>query len=42
MDKQERIIQECYGKEDLKEIFTGLLEQKFLKEIVEGRDNDEK
>ena len=42
MDKQQGITKEYYGKEDLKEIFNGLLEQKFLKEISEGRDNDEK
>lgn len=42
MDKQENSTYEYYGKEDLKEIFNELLEQKFLKEISEGRDNDEK
>ena len=42
MEKQESIIQECYGKEDLKVILTRLLEQEFFKEISEGRDNDEK
>ena len=42
MDDQKRITQEYYGKEDLKVILTGLLEQEFFKEISEGRDNDEK
>jgi len=42
MDKQQETTQEYYGKEDLKEIFNRLLEQEFLKEISEGRDNDEK
>ena len=42
MDKQQGTTKEYYGKEDLKEIFNRLLEQKFLKEISEGRDNDEK
>ena len=42
MDKQQGTTKEYYGKEDLKEIFNRLLKQKFLKEISEGRDNDEK
>ena len=42
MDKQQGTTQEYYGEEDLKDIFTELLEQEFLKEISEGRDNDEK
>lgn len=29
MEKQIRITQEYYGEEDLKDIFTGLLEQEF-------------
>lgn len=42
MDKQQGTTKEYYGKEDLKEIINRLLEQKFLKEISEGRDSDEK
>lgn len=42
MDKKQGITQEYYGKEDLKVILTGILEQEFLKEISKGRDSDEK
>ena len=42
MDKQKITAQEYYGKEDLKVILTGILEQEFLKEISKGRDSDEK
>lgn len=42
MEKQESKTNEYYGEETLKEIFTGLLEQKFSKEILEGRDDNEK
>jgi hypothetical protein len=36
MDKQKRIIEEYYGEENLKEIFTQILKQEFIK------DNEEK
>ena len=35
MDKQKRIIEDCYGEESLKEIFTQILKQEFIKDYEE-------
>lgn len=35
MDKQKRIVEECYGEEALKEIFTQILKQEFIKDYEE-------
>ncbi len=35
MDKQKITVQEYYGEESLKEIFTQILKQKFIKEYEE-------
>lgn len=37
MDKQKRIIEDCYGEESLKEIFTQILKQEFIKEYEEKK-----
>ena len=46
MDKQKRIVEDCYGEENLKEIFTQILKQEFIKDYEEktlkGWNNDEK
>ena len=35
MDKQKIIVEDCYGKENLKEIFTQILKQEFIKDCEE-------
>ena len=35
MDKQKVMVQEYYGKEDLKDIYTQILKQEFIKEYEE-------
>ena len=35
MDKQERIVEEYYGEEILKEIFRQILKQEFIKDYEE-------
>ena len=35
MDKQKIIVQEYYGEEDLKDIYTQILKQEFIKEYEE-------
>ncbi len=35
MDKQEKSVKEYYGEECLKEIFTQILKQEFIKEYEE-------
>ena len=35
MDKQEKRVEECYGKESLKEIFRQILKQEFIKDYEE-------
>ena len=46
MDKQKRIVEEYYGEESLKEIFTQILKQEFIKDCEEktlkGWKNNEK
>ena len=37
MDKQKRIAQEYYGEENLKEIFTQIIKQEFIKEYEEKK-----
>lgn len=35
MDKQEKSVEEYYGEENLKEIFTQILKQEFMKDYEE-------
>lgn len=35
MDRKERIVEEYYGEESLKEIFTEILKQEFIKDYEE-------
>ena len=35
MDKQKRIVEERYGAKNLKEIFTQILKQEFIKDYEE-------
>ena len=35
MDKQKIIVQEYYGEEELKDIYTQILKQEFIKEYEE-------
>ena len=35
MDKQERMVEELYGDESLKDIFTQILKQEFVKDYEE-------
>ena len=46
MDKQERIVEEYYGEESLKDIYTQILKQEFIKDheekILKGWKNNEK
>ena len=35
MDKQEKSVEENYGEENLKEIFTQILKQEFIKDYEE-------
>lgn len=44
MDKQERITQEYYGEENLKDIYTQILKQEFIKDCeakkIEGMERN--
>ena len=46
MDKQKRIVEDYYGEENLKEIFTQILKQEFIKDyeekILKGWKSNEK
>ena len=35
MDKQKRIVENYYGEENLKDIFTQILKQEFIKDYEE-------
>lgn len=35
MDKQKRMVEELYGDESLKDIFTQILKQEFIKDYEE-------
>ena len=35
MDKQKRIVEEYYGEESLKEIFTEILKKEFVKMVLQ-------
>ena len=35
MDKQKRIVEEYYGEESLKDIYTEILKQEFIKDYEE-------
>lgn len=35
MDKQERIVEDCYGEECLKDIYAQILKQEFIKDYEE-------
>ena len=35
MDKEERIVEEYYGQESLKDIYTQILKQEFIKDYEE-------
>ena len=37
MDKQKRIVEDYYGEENLKEIFTQIIKQEFIKEYGEKK-----
>ena len=37
MDKQERIVEEYYGKESLKDIYAKILKQEFIKDYEKKR-----
>lgn len=38
MDKQKRIVEEYYGEESLKEIFTEILKNEFAKDYKEKNE----
>jgi len=46
MDKQKRIVEEYYGEESLKDIYTQILKKEFIKDyekkILKGWKNNEK
>ena len=47
MDEQKRIVEEYYGEENLKDIYTQILKQEFIKDyeekILKGwRENEKK
>ena len=35
MNKQKSVVEKCYGEENLKEIFTQILKQEFIKDYEE-------